>query len=499
MGQSNRSAGLWRLTGDDGCGGTRSRDGCRRPGGGDPGLDAGRTRSARPPSTPGTAGCVRVRLPAVRRPRPGRRRRAGGVRAGDAPRWAAPSTRGLRRLPEHDRAQRGAIAGPQRDPGPRPRAAPRHRSRRPGGPGPHRGDLDCPLPMRTPTVDCGLPWPTCPTASAPPSCAASGSTCPRPNRPGCSAVDRARSSRCCRAAWPRYGRRSPMDEPKDLEARLAAMAHRRVAAADQPSELPARSRRRIRRGERVGAALATMLVVAMVAGGVALARADQDRATTVRVAQAPAAAPCYPTRIPRALADQVRSLAREGTAVAGSTPRAFVVAGALSTAPVTVADPGRTAWEVVVSGEHFVPSYAAPGFVDRAPHQANSESWNVDASLMPVGSSIPGPTAADLDGLDPVAVSLDPSCAHNSSDGTIPPASSTSSTETSGTSPRHHPVDPPDRNAARLHRLAALPDRVHQQVQLPHRRHGDHRRDHPQRRGGVPERLAAPRPSTPAP
>ena len=141
-----------------------------------------------------------------------------------------------------------------------------------------------------------------------------------------------------------------MPEPDDLQERLADMADRRVAGAERPAPLPALSHRRIRRGERIATGLATLVVVALVAGGVALARSGQEQATTVRVGPPSGTAACYPSGIPRALADAVRDLARSGTAVAGATPRAMVVANPAAIAPsVTITDPGRTAWEVVVS------------------------------------------------------------------------------------------------------------------------------------------------------
>ncbi len=225
--------------------------------------------------------------------------------------------------------------------------------------------------------------------------------------------------------------------PDDLSERLAAMADRCVAGADRPSPLPTASRGRIRRRERLGAGLATLVVVAMVAGGVALARSGQEQATTVRVGQASGAAACDPPGIPRALADATRNLAHEGTSVPGATPRAAVVAGRDSAAPgvtlAALADPGRTAWEVVVSGEHFVPEFAAPGFRDADPQRANSEGFDLDRSLLVVASSIPGPSAADLDALHPIEVSLDPACGTSSATGSTNPFGPVSSTSSSVT------------------------------------------------------------------
>ncbi len=245
-----------------------------------------------------------------------------------------------------------------------------------------------------------------------------------------------------------------MDEPLDLEARLAAMAGRRVAANDRPAGLTDASRRRIRRGQRIGAAVATLLVVALLAGGVALARSGRQPATTVRVGQATGAPQCDPPDLPPGLADQVRALARLGIRVPGETPRALVVHGPTTPAPATPSTSAdrsantvptpAAAWEVVISGEHFVPEFVPPGYTDPSPHMASSESWDLDANLGVIGSAIPGPSASQLAAAGPAtAVALDNGCVPSSSSTTtlgLGLRTSTSSTETPVTTPSTLPA-----------------------------------------------------------
>ncbi len=288
-----------------------------------------------------------------------------------------------------------------------------------------------------------------------------------------------------RAAWPRYGRRSPMPEPDDLQERLAAMAERRVAGADRPAHLPARSHRRIRRGERIGTGLATLVVVALVAGGVAVARSGQEQATTVRVwtvhrARVRSAA------IPPGLADQVRALALLGTHVPGATPRAVVVyhpTGSRYAAPSTSAGANvvptpAEAWEVVISGEHFVPSDTSFGFRDPTPHRANSESWDLDSTLDVIGAAVPGPNATELTAMGSATpVALDHRCVPGpSSTTTLPPTGSTSTTTASRRRVRRSAAAPRPTAPA-----PALAHRCHRQSQLRQRRHGEHHRHHSQR------------------
>jgi len=233
-----------------------------------------------------------------------------------------------------------------------------------------------------------------------------------------------------------------MPDPDDLQSRLSAMAQRRVAASDRAAPLARGSRRRIRRGERVGAALATLVVVALVAGGVALARSGQEQATTVRVGQPSGTATCYPPGIPRGLASTVRSLARAGQAVPGATPRAMVAALPTTASPDVTIDLKAFGggWDLIITGLHFAPWGMGPNGIDPDPGSDNGESVLLGRDLQFKGAaSVAVP--ADLAALDPIAVSLDPACDHagavtsEPSSTTVIPRASTTSTTANGGAP----------------------------------------------------------------
>jgi hypothetical protein len=204
-----------------------------------------------------------------------------------------------------------------------------------------------------------------------------------------------------------------MPDPDDLQSRLAAMARRRVDSSDHAAPLAAGSRRRIRRGERLGAALAAMVVVALVAGGVALARSGQEQGTTVRVGETPAAT-CYPPGIPQVVATDLRQLARAGQAVPGATPKAMAAALPTADSPNVTIDLKAFGggWDLIITGLHFAPWGMGPNGIDPDPGSDNGESVLLGPDLQFKGAaSVAVPE--DLASLDPIAVSLDPSCDHS--------------------------------------------------------------------------------------
>lgn len=231
--------------------------------------------------------------------------------------------------------------------------------------------------------------------------------------------------------------------PDDLSERLAAMAGRRVAATDRPSSLPTASRRRIRRRERLGAGLAALVVVALVAGGVALARSGQEQATTVRVGQPSGAAACDPTGVPQVVATDVRQLARAGTAVPGVTPQAMVAALPTTASPQLTIDVKAFGggWDLIITGLHFAPWNMGANGIDPDPGSDNGESVLLGRDLLFQGAaSLAVPQ--DLSALHPIPVSLDPRCETTSEPSSTTtslnpyaPVSSTSSTVTTTGAP----------------------------------------------------------------